>query len=160
MNRTVIDQSGQNWLQSEAYDDDAFINNGSVPLDDQMGAGALNAQRAVKQLAAGQFKSGAGVPMIGWDYGQAKGINNTTNIYKFNRQLPEGSFVSVMLAYDRKVEFDTDGGTAGVFDPGDTFQKYVINDPAADDVISDLDLYLMPRGATNLKPSESAIRQR
>ena len=34
MERTVIDQQGNNWLQSEASDDSVLIANGDIPLDD------------------------------------------------------------------------------------------------------------------------------
>jgi subtilisin family serine protease len=49
MEKTILDTNGDNWLQS-----DAFLNT-SIPLDDQMGAGQLNAKRAVQQFAPGEF---------------------------------------------------------------------------------------------------------
>jgi hypothetical protein len=65
MQRTVIDQQGNNWLASEAYDDE-FEVGGFYPLDDQMGTGHLNATRAVQQFLPGEFDSdGADVPVIG-----------------------------------------------------------------------------------------------
>jgi hypothetical protein len=72
MERTVTDLQGDNWLESEAYGDDPFADPAAyIPLDDQMGAGHLNAKRAVQQFAPGEHDSdGAQVPVIGWDYGQ------------------------------------------------------------------------------------------
>jgi hypothetical protein len=57
MTRTVIDQNGQDWLSSEAYHDGLGqdAGGGSIPLDDQMGAGHLNVTRAVQQFSPGEY---------------------------------------------------------------------------------------------------------
>jgi subtilisin family serine protease len=74
MERTVIDQNGDDWLTSEAYGDGLQEGGGPTPLDDQMGAGHLNARRASQQFAPGEYLSdSAEVPAIGWDYGNTTG---------------------------------------------------------------------------------------
>ena len=143
MERTVLDQNGNHWLQSEAFFDEL------VPLDDQMGAGHLNAKRAVQQYASGEYDSdGAPVPVIGWDYGHTSGIDDI-NKYVFAQPLLGGSYISVTIAWDRVVFFEFDGGTLNQYDIGDTFEPYLSTLPHADDVINDLDIYLVEKGATD-----------
>lgn len=151
MERTVIDQNGNNWLQSEAYDD-AFALGGFVPLDDQMGTGHLNASRALRQFRNGEFDSDANdVPIVGWDYGATAGEDDN-NKYVFAQKLIAGSFISITLAWDRRVLFDVDADMDGEFDIGDTFQESDVTfpNPPNDDQINDLDLYLLPKDATNI----------
>jgi hypothetical protein len=142
MERTVLKQDGTStWLNSPALFDD------TIPLDEQMGAGHLNAKRALQQFAPGEFDltpSGpdqeATVPAIGWDFGHTNGTFGL-NRYVIDQELEEGDVISITLAWDRLVEFEIDGGTSDFFDPGDTFEDY--SDPDADDVINDLDLFLV-----------------
>lgn len=159
MTRTVLDRNGDTWLESEAYDDSVLGFGTFTPLDDQMGVGHLNASRALTQYQPGEYdpdKPGVDnpdVPLIGWDFDTTDtnaGIN-PVNKYRFDEQLAAGSFVSITLAWDRVVEFMNDGGTQGVFDPGDTFEDYVDDfiNPPDDSVINDLDIYLLPRNAIN-----------
>jgi hypothetical protein len=142
MERTVLDTNGDSWLQSEANDDSTLTGSGMIPLDDQMGTGHLNAKRALQQFRPGEHNSdSADIPFIGWDYGMTTGDDDTNN-YLFNETLEAGNYISITLAWDRLVEFDTDGGAAGVYNLGDTFEAIAETDPYADDVISDLDLKL------------------
>ena len=139
MERTVSDTNGFTWLQSEAYtgpDED------EIPLDNQMGAGHLNATRAVQQFSYGEYDNDAGsVPNIGWDYGTTVGVDDV-NKYALGQSIGANQFISVTLAWDRQVLFDNEGATAGVYESGDTFVE--------DLPFNDLDLYLMPAGATDL----------
>jgi hypothetical protein len=147
MERTVIDQNGLDWRQSEA-NDDSIDGQGFVPLDDQMGAGHLNAKRALQQFRNGEFDSdGNDVPLIGWDYGQTTGQNDN-NQYRLAQKLLGGSFISITLAWDRVVEFANDVDMDGQYDPQDTFQESHVGgiNPPNDDQINDLDLYLVERG--------------
>jgi hypothetical protein len=116
-----------------------------------MGAGHLNAKRAVQQFAPGEHDSdGAQVPIIGWDYGHTTGTNDN-NIYAINQPLLGGSFISVTMAWDRNVVFNDEVNANGLFDFGETFEQYSAfppSQPHADDVINDLDLYLVPAGLT------------
>lgn len=151
MDRTVLDQNGNNWFQSPAY------NNPDMPLDPQMGTGELDVKRAVKQLAAGEHHSFEvtnlpEVPVIGWDYGQTQpelvfGDHiHGPNIYRFNQNLKPGSFISITLAFDRTVE---KSGTNGVYSSGDTFTPSSDVDHPGEDQLADLDLYLLPRNASS-----------
>lgn len=144
MDRTVVKQDGTStWLDSSAFDDDPQAG-GFIPLDEEMGTGHLNAKRALTQYKSGDWSSdGSRVPAIGWDYGHADGVANHINKYVFDQKLLEGSFVSITLAFDRKVAFDVDNGTQNEYDVGDTFQEST--DPIHDDQIGDLDLYLLPK---------------
>jgi hypothetical protein len=146
MERTVIDQQGMNWLQSDAYIDEF------IPLDEQMGAGHLNAKRALQQFSPGEYDSdGADVPLIGWDYGHTAGEDDH-NKYAFSQPLLGGSFLSITLAWDRHVEFQTDTAPFNEFNIGDTFQPSMSPAfaPENDDQINDLDIHLLPKGALNL----------
>jgi len=142
MTRTVEKKNGDTWDQSLAAFDDFY------PLDEEMGAGHLNASRALQQYSAGQFApDGDPVPLIGWDFRATTDFKDVRK-YVLNEELLGGSYIAITLAWDRVVEFDHDGGTPGVFDYGDTFEIY--SEPDADDVMNDLDLYLMPKGATDI----------
>ena len=140
MEKTIVDTSGNNWLSSEAFFDT------EIPLDDEMGAGQLNAKRAVQQFQPGEFDSDTGlnmVPTIGWDYGHTA-FDGDFNRYQIDTTLTAGDYISITLAWDRVVEFDTDGGTPGAYDIGDTFQDYTDPNGTADDQINDLDIFLVP----------------
>ena len=160
MERTVIDRgpnhdglNGRNWLQSEAY---AGFDAEYTPLDDEMGAGHLNAKRALQQFETGEFDSdAAAVPVIGWDYGHTSGLFDL-NKYPIAQPLLGGSFISITMAWDRRVAFNMDGGTSGEYDVGDTFEPYSDFSPLADDVINDLDLYILPAGSTDTSEAIAA----
>jgi hypothetical protein len=156
MTRTILKKAQDGnpdltWFDSPAYDD-AFGSLGSfIPLDIEMGAGHLNAARALQQFMPGEFApDGADVPLIGWDYGTTTGAADF-NRYRFDTELVAGNFISITLAWDRVVEFETDVDMDGEYDIGDTFEEYVDDGvrPPDDDVINDLDIYLLPRGATS-----------
>jgi hypothetical protein len=136
MSRTVLDQGGDDWLMSNAYTDD------EIPLDIQIGAGHLNAGRAFTQFQPGERDSdGAAVPVVGWDY-DSTDDEGDINKYALASPLAASQFVSITLAWDREVLFDNDAGTIGQYDIGDSFIE--------DLPFNDLDLYLMPAGATDL----------
>jgi hypothetical protein len=93
--RTAIDSSDMDWTQSEAF------NNPSVPLDDQLGAGLLNVQRAVQQFAPGEYDPGM-IPLIGWDYGTIPTANQSIE-YVFDQPLGADEYIAITLAYDRNL---------------------------------------------------------
>lgn len=143
MERTVLKQDGvSNWLSSSAFADDM------IPLDMEMGAGHLNAKRALQQFAPGEFdltpaeggNQVADVPSIGWDFGHTI-TTGSENRYVIDEELQSGDVISITLAWDRQVEFEVNTGDPNAFDAGDTFEDY--SDPDADDVINDLDLFLV-----------------
>lgn len=137
MEKTILDTNGKNWLESDAY---MFP---SVPLDDQMGVGQLNATRALKQFAAGEWDSfgSAVVPTIGWDWGITLGEGDI-NKYIFDTQLLKDSYISISLTWDREIQLNEAAATInGLYDAGETFTTLGL---------TDLDLYLMPKGAKEL----------
>ncbi len=154
MDRTVIDLAGNDWLVSEAYPDENGSGDGPfVPLDDQMGTGHLNVARALEQYSPGQHAAGgADVPVKGWDYGTTTDNgNNDREVYRFDTPLQAGGFVSITLAWDREVVFQTNGGAQDKFDPGDMFLDYTPGlGPPDDSVINDLNLWLLPRNSGNV----------
>lgn len=147
MERTVMDcdEMGNNcstWLDTTAASDE------TIPLDLRMGAGHLNANRALKQLRNGEFgPGGADVPVVGWDFNTTEGDENTQK-YVISQPLKAGSYIAITLAWDREVLFETDEGTTDVFDRGDTF--------TTDCCLADLDLYLMPVGETDIENAITA----
>ncbi len=149
MERTVLDQSGNDWLASEAYDDGLQGGGGPTPLDDQMGAGHLNAKRALQQFLPGEYAPNSGdVPDIAWDYGHTTGATNI-NKYPLAGSLLANHFISITLAWDRKVTFQSDADMDGEYDIGDTFNPSTATFPTPDndDLINNLDLFLLPKGS-------------
>jgi hypothetical protein len=131
----AYDTGGANWLASDA------ATSKSIPLDDQMGTGQLNARRALTQFAAGEHDSfgSAVVPTIGWDWGVTLGAGDI-NKYVFDSVLHKDSYVSITLAWDREVNLgDTNGN--GLYDIGENFVGVGL---------TDLDLYLLPKGASDI----------
>jgi hypothetical protein len=117
-----------------------------------MGTGHLNAKRAFWQFGNGEFDSdGNAVPIVGWDYGQTSGEDDN-NKYVLAQPLIAGSFISVTLAWDRRVAFDNDVDMDGAYDTVDLFQQSnsTFPNPPNDDQIHDLDLYLLPQGSFGL----------
>jgi hypothetical protein len=153
MTRTVLKQDGTStWFDSYAYDDSPEGFGGRVPLDNEMGAGHLNASRALTQFRAGESDSDdLDVSTIGWDYGTTTGAGDR-NKYRFDGELLGDTFISITLAWDREVAFDVDADADGQYDPGDTFAEYVDDgiNPPDDSVINSMVLYLMPKFATSI----------
>jgi hypothetical protein len=106
--RDVIDSNGMNWTQSEAF------GNSTIPLDDEMGAGHLNVNRAVQQFQNGEYGSTDDVPRIAWDSASVGGLGSSIE-YTFADEI--GGYLAATLVWDRRVE-STGGNTYGA---GDTF---------------------------------------
>lgn len=136
--RTILNENGVNWENSTAFFDD------EVSLDRQMGAGALNAARALRQFRTGEY-IGGGLSRIGWDYGETGG-SGTTFRYPFSTTL--GGYVAVTLAWDRKI--DKNGG------PDET---YTGSDIFTGNPVDDLNLYLVPVGWEDLE-AEAVARSK
>ncbi len=150
MDRTVETTFGNNWLSSSAFVD-IF-----QPLDQEMGAGHLNARRAIQQYRNGEYAPNATpVPMIGWSYSSASSAGEIDK-FVLNQPLLEDSFISVTLAWDREVahfDFDSDGA----FDVGEVFDEGDSSVVIADDQISDLELHIVPKGGTLNQAIASSI---
>ncbi|MGB3299748.1 MAG: S8 family serine peptidase [Phormidesmis sp.] len=133
MSRTLLDESGRDWTQSDAYTDQ------SIPLNAQLGTGHLNAYRAYEQLAGAEWAPG-NVPAIGWNYSSLSAAGSAED-YVFEQPLEGGSYVSATLSWDRAVELDSDDD---YYNLGETFTGQTL---------SNLDLYLMPADATDISQS-------
>lgn len=130
-NKSVIDEVGFHWFQSEAYTDD------TISLDQQMGAGLLDVGRAVAQFAPGEYNVFELIPPIGWDWGETGGVGSPLYEYPFADELPVGQ-ITITLAWDRRV--DKTSGADNTFAPSDGFAGHAVDN---------LDLFLLPAGATD-----------
>ncbi|EAZ91746.1 S8 family serine peptidase [Crocosphaera chwakensis] len=135
MMRTIFSKTHYTWFESDAY------RNPEIPVDMQMGTGHLNALRAYEQFIAGQWKPQNPVPAMGWDYETVTKDNYQE--YVLSQPLPENSFVSITLVWDRLVELN-DKNKNERYDLGENFEDRGINN---------LDLYLMPANAENTAQS-------
>lgn len=125
MTRTVLTQKNTTWIESDAY------LNSAIPLDTEMGTGHLNAKRAYYQLSAGKWNYSEKVPVKGWNYTQIE--EDTVQDYIINTPLKADSFISITLAWHRKVELN-DKNNNEKYDLGETF---------IDKGLNNLDLYLI-----------------
>jgi hypothetical protein len=128
--REVVDENGNNWEQSPAFMND------QISLDQQMGAGHLNARRAATQFSTGEYNNGESVPMLGWDYGETGGLGTTLS-YPLAENFA-GGYVTVTLAWDRGVI--KSGGLDDTYDPSNMFTGQFVDD---------LDLFICPVGWTD-----------
>ncbi|MBN2477294.1 MAG: S8 family serine peptidase [Pirellulales bacterium] len=110
--KTTRDSSGNDWLQSDAFFDEY------VPLDDELGAGQLDAAAAFRQYRAGENDPGT-VSRIGWDLHTITGEGSVDH-YLFPKQLLGGSYVTATLTWDRRVTLENDQDGDGEFDWYDT----------------------------------------
>lgn len=124
MSKTILDAQGNTWLASEAY------TSKEIPFSLRMGAGQLNASRALQQLQAGQQHPGK-VEALGWDFNFVNQAQYKE--YLFTDRLRADSFVSVTLTWDRLVVLN---------DKNDN-RKYDIGESFRDRGINNLDIYLM-----------------
>jgi len=131
--RDVVNSGNQNWLTTPAF------NSASVSLDIHLGAGHLNAAGALTNLTPGEYERGM-VPTIGWDFDNIGGTGSTID-YIFNEQV--SGYVAVTLAWDRRV-FKT--GDDDRYNFGDQFTRY----SDLDDVLNNLDIYLMEANENNI----------
>ena len=132
MTRDVWREDEKNWLDSDAYRDP------TIPLDEQIGAGQLNAYRAYQQFSPGEWKPGEAAPLVGWNFDRLTltADRPAFHDYPIAQPLQGGSFAAVTLAWSRHVEL-LDRNDNGRFDRGEGF---------ANKGLSDFDLYLIPEG--------------
>lgn len=126
--RDVINGAGQLWTQTTAGTSE------TVALDEQMGAGHLNAGSALINFQPGEYDPGT-VPKIGWDYGTVGAFGGTQD-YVFDQQV--SGYVAITLAWDRQLVLT---------DPDD---DYTSGDQFFGSDINDLDIYLLPSNTDNL----------
>lgn len=142
--RTVTNNAGTvSWLNTPALTD-TF-----QPLDKEIGAGMLNAERAVGQLATGEYDSfgTATVPTRGWDMGTMTGAGDI-NKYQLDTKLRGDSYIAITLAWNREVAL-TDTNNNSRYDNGETFTSAGLND---------LDIFLQPKGATSFADAVMSSR--
>ena len=109
------------WTPEEWNSPDGKALTVTEPLDDELGTGMLDAERALIQHAGGEHKekhfNPAGIPAIGWnrtflnpDFGM--------DIYEFNFAIPADSFITATLTWDRPV---SEGDNDNIVESGDTY---------------------------------------
>jgi subtilisin family serine protease len=136
MTRTVVDQKGRNWLESDAARDP------KIPLQADFGTGHLNAYRAYTQFNGGQWAPGEVAPTIGWAYAPEL-TPQSVNDYVFDQPLQGGSYFSATLTWERFVNLN-DANNNGIYDQGESFSGQPLNN---------VDLYLMPEAEEDLSKS-------
>jgi hypothetical protein len=137
MTRTIIDKQNLDWFASDAYKD------AKIPLHAQMGAGHLNASRALQQFSAGQWQANQPVAALGWDYNT---IAASTSVdYILAKSLKANSFVAVTLTWDRLIELEEKNKNQ-IFEEGEIFRDRGLNN---------LDLYLVKEDGTNVATCSS-----
>ena len=118
MRRTIYNNDGTIWLQSDASDDTTNPGGKALPLDLQMGVGQLNAARALNQFKSGKTgmpAPGGTVPAIGWDYGTMTGLGD---IKKYPISNLTANYIAITLAWDRWVGLlELPGGTPNFYEP-------------------------------------------
>lgn len=143
MTRTILGKNHEDWLAGDA------ARNSTIPLDIQLGTGHLNAARAYEQFRAGQWQAGEAVPGVAWAYDTA--TLDSHQDYELAAPLSAGAYASMSLAWQRQVELNDRNGN-GQYDAGETFLDRGLND---------LNLYLMPIDATDIRQavcsSDSAV---
>ena len=134
MARTLLDEGGKDWSQSDAYTDQ------SIPLHAELGTGHLNAFRAYEQLEGGQWQPGDSIPEKGWSY-SALATAGSTEDYIFDQPLKGGSYLNATLSWERIVELNS---SDEYFDVGENFRGLPL---------SNLDLYLLPADTDDINDS-------
>jgi hypothetical protein len=124
MSKTILDAQGKTWLDSEAY------RSREIPLSLYLGAGQVNAYRAILQFQAGQQSPGK-VSAIGWDSNVVE--SEQYQEYAIADSLMADSFVALTLTWDRLITLKDKNGDR-LFQIGDSFKN---------DGINNLELYLM-----------------
>jgi hypothetical protein len=122
--KTILDAQGNTWLDLEAY------KSKEIPLSLRLGAGQINAFRALRQFQAGQQPPG-NTSALGWDFNFVN--QGQYREYAFTETLQADSFVSLTLTWDRLVVLN-DKNNNRRFDLGESFSDRGVNN---------LDLYLM-----------------
>lgn len=154
MEKTIVDTAGtSNWTQTDAFIGNAAQKATTLPLALEFGTGQLNASRALTQFRTGEYDAfGLGVvPTIGWDSGQIGG-NGAAHRYQFDTALVASSFVSITLAWDKFVDLKDFGadGKEGTGDAGEGDGVFTTGESFDDKGLTDLDLYLLPKGSQNI----------
>lgn len=133
MSRTLLDKSGKDWTQSDAYSDQR------IPLNAELGTGHLNAFRAYEQLAGGEWAPGTVAP-IGWNYSSLPETGSAED-YIFEQPLEGGSYISATLSWERTVNLNSND------------EYYDLEESFTGEALSNLDLYLLPADTDDISQS-------
>jgi hypothetical protein len=120
MSKTILDARGKTWLDTEAY------GSREIPLSLHLGAGQLNASRALQQFQAGQQSPGQ-IKAIGWDSHVVESAQYQE--YILTQPLMAESFVSITLTWDRLVNLNDKNGDR-LFEIGESFKGEELNNLA------------------------------
>ena len=94
-NKNVSDSGNNLWRTTEAF------NTETIPLDNELGAGLLDAKRAIQQLGAGEQNPG-NVPAVGWDWQLITQTGEAGRLkYSLNQKLKPGTELTLSLAWNR-----------------------------------------------------------
>jgi hypothetical protein len=138
---TLYSIKNHHWLETEAYQ------NPAVPLDLEMGAGQLNARRALEQFQSGAYGPGEKyLPAIAWDYGEIQ-PSQTIN-YPLSQPLKAGEFASITLVWERFVELVDRNGNEQ-YDLGESFRAKPL---------ANLDLFLVSQDGKSMAVCSSQSR--
>lgn len=138
--RTVWNGADKDWEESVAFASPF------VALDPEMGAGHLNAKRAVEQLMPGEYDPGM-IPKNGWDY-HTIGGGGASNEYFFEDEI--GGYIAVTLAWDRQTTHTQTCGV-GTFCEGDQFFTGTLDETA-----NDLDIRILPANSNDFGDAVAA----
>ncbi|HUT58575.1 MAG TPA: S8/S53 family peptidase [Phycisphaerae bacterium] len=112
------------------------------PLDDELGTGMLDAERALIQYDGGEQEekgqNPGGIGPIGWNR-EILCADLDPDVYEFNMAIPQGSFITVTLTWDRVLNESDDDGTV---ETGDTY----VDDAADLGFLPDFNLYIWYTG--------------
>jgi hypothetical protein len=103
------------------------------PLDDELGTGLVDAERALIQLDGGKQNANTGVTPIGWNIETLSA--GSRHDYGLDFAITAGQFLTATLNWDRLITRTDDGD--GIFDFADTF---------APNSLPDLDLKIFYQG--------------
>ena len=113
----------RDWTPSK-WSYDGLVFETTHPLDDEQGTGIVDAMRAIRQYQAGEHEPGQ-VPTTGWSNNGFEQGSSDAKSYVFDRELTEGEFLTVTLAWNREIdEVDPNGATVGEVNPADTYDVY------------------------------------
>lgn len=145
--KELLRTDGKTWLDS--YPAQFPVH--SIPVDDQMGLGQLDADRALYEFKQGEWGSFAPINYAGWDFDSISGQGSFKK-YSFAQRLLKDSYLSATLVWDRIVDLNDWGndGKSGTGDTGENNFLFDLGESFTSQPLMDLDLYLMHKGETDL----------
>ncbi len=109
------------------------------PLDDELGTGVLDAERALVQHNAGEQGPGL-IDPVGWNR-DATSNALADDVYELDFLIPEGMFITATLTWDRRV---TEADGDGVVEGADTYSNTGGGSASVQDL--DLEIFRLDNG--------------